>query len=190
MESIREGGKLNGPAVIPRKSESPLILYLQGKKKPRMPFGSAPLPDAQIALIQKWIDQLPEEEPQVALRKAEAALALAEKQLASREATLPALEARIAADKAKFADPPDPQADSLAKAARQAERQYQLLKAEENLLKAQQKLTEVLSLPKPADEKAEKERDRKIAAARKDVESAQAALATPEGVHATRRTVP
>ncbi len=106
-------------------------------------------------------------------------MTLAEKQLAAARAYLPAVEARIAADRAKLSDPPDQQADSLSKKALQAERQYQLLKAEEGLFKAQQKLTEVLSLPKPADEKAEKDRDRKIAAARKDVESAQAALAQP-----------
>ena len=180
VESALEGGRRNGPAVIPKRgSESPLILYLQGKKKPQMPFGSAPLPEAQIALLQKWIDQLPEEEPAVALRKAEAAMTLAEKQLAVARAYLPAVEARIAADRAKLSDPPDQQADTLSKKALQAERQYQLLRAEEGLFKAQQKLTEVLALPKPADEKAEKDRDRKIAAARKDVESAQTALAQP-----------
>ena len=181
VESIREGGKLNGPALIPRKSqESPLLLYLQGRKKPRMPFGSAPLADSQIALIRKWIEQLPEEAPQVALRKAEAAAVLAEKQLASAQAALPALEARIAAERAKYAEPPDPQAEKLAQAARQAERQFQLLKAEENLLNAQQKLAEVLSLPTPSDEKAEKERNRKMAAARKELEAAQVALSTPQ----------
>lgn len=180
LESIQEGGRLNGAAVIPRRgSESPLILYLQGKKKPQMPFGSAPLPEAEIALIQKWIDYLPEEEPAVALRKAEAIAALAEKQLASARAYLPAVEARIAAGRARLSDPPEPQAESLAKTALQAERQYQLVKAEESLFKAQQKLTEVLSLPKAADQKDEKERDRKIAAARKEVESAQAALTQP-----------
>ncbi len=52
LESALEGGRRNGPAVIPKHgSESPLILYLQGKKKPQMPFGSAPLPEAQIALL-------------------------------------------------------------------------------------------------------------------------------------------
>src|SRR5262249_33345116 len=59
LESALEGGRRNGPAVIPKRgSESPLNLYLQGKKKPQMPFGSAPLSEAQIALLQKWIDQL------------------------------------------------------------------------------------------------------------------------------------
>jgi mono/diheme cytochrome c family protein len=177
-ESIQEGGKVNGPALIPRKSgESPLILYLQGKKKPRMPFGSAPLPEAEIALIQNWIDQLPEEEPRVALRKAEGALAVAEKQLAWARANLPAVEARIEADKAKFADPPNPQAESLGKAARQLERQSQLFRAEENVLKAQQKLSEALSLPEPGDEK---ERDKRITAARRGLEAAQAALTQPQ----------
>jgi hypothetical protein len=180
LESAQEGGRLSGPAVIPQRgSESPLILYLQGKKKPQMPFGRGPLSEAQIALIQKWIDQLPEDEPAVALRKAELAVALAEKQLASARAYLPAAVARIAAERARLSDPPDPQAETLAKTALQTERQYHLVKAEEGLCKAQQKLTEVLSLPKAADEKAEKERDRKIAAARKDVEAAQAALAQP-----------
>ncbi len=36
LESAQEGGRLSGPAVIPQRgSESPLILYLQGKKKPQ-----------------------------------------------------------------------------------------------------------------------------------------------------------
>ncbi len=180
LDAIAEGGKVNGPAVIPRRgSESPLVLYLLGKKKPQMPFGSAPLAPTQIGLIQSWIDQIPEEEPAVALRKAESAFALAEKELASAKAYLPALEARMAADKAKLSEPPDANAEDLAKAALQAERQYKLVRAEENLLKAQQKLTEVLSLAKPGDEKAEKERDRKIAAARKDVQAAQSSLTQP-----------
>jgi Protein of unknown function (DUF1553)/Protein of unknown function (DUF1549)/Planctomycete cytochrome C len=178
QESIQEGGKVNGPALIPRKSgESPLILYLQGKKKPRMPFGSAPLPEVEIALIQSWIDQLPEEEPRVALRNAEGALAVAEKQLAWARANLPAVEARIEADKAKFADPPNPQAESLGKTARQLERQSQLCKAEENVLKAQQKLSEGLGLPETGDEK---ERDKRINAARRGLEAAQAALTQPQ----------
>lgn len=177
FQSLQEGGKLNGAAIVPRKSsESPLVLYLQGKRKPRMPFGSAPLKEADIALIQKWIDQLPEDDPQVALQKAEAAVALAERQLATARANLPAVEARLEAEKARLVEPPDPRAEELAKTARQVERHYQLVKAEENLWKAQQKLTEVLGTPKPADENGEKERDKKVAAARKELEAAQAAL--------------
>jgi Protein of unknown function (DUF1553) len=38
----------------------------------------------------------------------------------------------------------------------------------------------VLSLPTPSDEKAEKERNRKMAAARKELEAAQVALSTPQ----------
>ena len=88
--------------------------------------------------------------------------------------------ARIAAERARLSDPPDPQAETLAKTALQTERQYHLVKAEEGLCKAQQKLTEVLSLPKAADEKAEKERDRKIAAARARMSKPpRAALAQP-----------
>jgi len=178
LESMLEGGTLNGPAVIPRRgSESPLILYLLGKKKPQMPFGGAPLPETQIALMQSWIDRLPEEEPAFAMRKAELAAQMAEKQLAPARAYLPAIEARIAADLAKLSELAESQSDSLIKAATQAEHRYQMLKAEGSLFKAQQKLTEALTLHKPSDEKAEKERERRVAAARKEVESAQMALA-------------
>jgi hypothetical protein len=124
QESVLEGGTLSGPAVIARKSaESPLVQYLRGIKTPRMPFGGPPLPEKQIGLIEKWIDQLPEDEPELALKKAEAAAALAQKELASAQAHLPALEARIAADKAAYSLPPSPDAGALAQAARKAERQ-------------------------------------------------------------------
>jgi mono/diheme cytochrome c family protein len=177
VESIRQGGNTNGPAVIPRKSgESPLVQYLRGEKTPRMPFGGRPLPEQQIALITQWIDQLPEDEPQLALQKAEAALALAQKELAAAEAYLPALEARFAADKAKYAEPPDPSAETLAQAARRVERQANLLKGEENLLRAQQKLAEALRVGAPADEKAEKAREKQVEVARKQLDAAVAAL--------------
>jgi hypothetical protein len=50
------------------------------------------------------------------------------------------------------------------------------LKAEANLLRAQQKLAESLSGPPPADEKAEKAREKKVAAARKQLKAAEEAL--------------
>ncbi|MEW5980030.1 MAG: DUF1553 domain-containing protein [Acidobacteriota bacterium] len=180
LASILDGGQA-GPAVLPRNSEeSPLVLFIEGKRTPRMPYGSAPLPESEIALIRRWIDQLPEEEPAVALRKAEAAVALAEKKLRSAQAYLPALEARIAADRAKYGSTPDPQTESLAKAAGEAEGRYQLLKAQENLLQAQQKLNEVLLLPKPDSQEAEKDRNKKLATAKKDLEAAQTALSKPQ----------
>jgi len=153
---------------------------LRGEKTPRMPFGGAPLPEQQILLIARWIDQLPEDEPQVALQKAQAAMALAQKELASAEAYLPALEARIGADKAKYAEPPDPKAEVLAQAARRTERQANLLKGEEDLLRAQQKLAEALQVNDSAsDEKAEKAKEKKVEVARKQLEAATAALAQP-----------
>ena len=58
-QAALQGGALNGPAVIPGKSrESPLILYLTGRKQPRMPLSGNPLSDEEIALIAGWIDQL------------------------------------------------------------------------------------------------------------------------------------
>ena len=58
-EAALKGGALNGPAVVPGKSqESPLILYLTGQKKPRMPLSGNPLGADEIALIAGWIDHL------------------------------------------------------------------------------------------------------------------------------------
>jgi mono/diheme cytochrome c family protein len=186
VESILQGGNLNGPAILVRKSsESPVIQYLRGEKTPRMPFGGSPLPEQEIALIARWIDQLPEEEPQLALQKAEAVATLAQKQLAAAEAYLPALEARIVADKAKYAEPPDPNAEALAQTARRAERQANLLKGEENLLRAQQKLDEALRASNPSDDKAEKNREKKVEGARKQLEAATAALAQPGESYST-----
>ena len=176
QESIFRGGIVNGPVIIPQNSaESPLILQLRGEKKPRMPLDKDPLPEDQIALIGRWIDQLPEEDPQAALQKAQTGMTLAEKQLVSARANVPALEARIAADNAKYANPPDPREQVLAEAARKAERHASLLKAELDLFQAQQKLTDALSSV-PDDDKAEKARDKRVDAARKQLEAAQAAL--------------
>lgn len=56
--NILKGGD-RGPAVIPGKSmESPLFLSLSGQGKiPQMPHDLPPLKEAEIALIQQWIDQ-------------------------------------------------------------------------------------------------------------------------------------
>lgn len=175
-ESISRGGAVNGPVVLPGNGpESPLILYLKGEKKPRMPMRQDPLPGDQIALIGRWIDQLPEEDPKIALHRAEEAAALAEKHLAWARAYLPALEARIAADNAKYANPPDPHALDLAETARKADRQASLLKAEADILQAQQKLTDALN-SNVSGEKEDRAREARIDAAGEELEAAQAAL--------------
>ena len=58
-ERLFQGGSKTGRRVIVpgRAGESALIAYLRGRKQPRMPFGGAPLPEAQIAPIAAWIDQ-------------------------------------------------------------------------------------------------------------------------------------
>ena len=59
LDSILKGGGVNGPAVIAGNSKaSPLVHYLRGMKKPRMPLAGSPLPEEQIALIADWIDKL------------------------------------------------------------------------------------------------------------------------------------
>ena len=50
-------GGAHGPVVVPGKSaESRLLLMLEGKMGPRMPFGGEPLSAAEIATIKAWID--------------------------------------------------------------------------------------------------------------------------------------
>lgn len=59
VESLFKGGALQGPAAIAGKSrESPLMLRLRGEKKPAMPMSGEPLPQEQIQVIARWIDQL------------------------------------------------------------------------------------------------------------------------------------
>ncbi len=55
-EGVMKGGK-SGPSVIPGKSgESRLLLMMEGKVEPRMPFGAEPLPKETIDLFKAWID--------------------------------------------------------------------------------------------------------------------------------------
>src|SRR5262249_1093934 len=167
-------GSKSGPAVIPGDGKaSPLVQYLRGEKMPRMPLGGAALTEDQILRIAKWIDQLPQEDPKVALAKAENALALAQKQLAVAEANVPGIEARIAADNAKYATPPDGKFEELAAAAQKVEQKANLLKAEENMSRAQQELDDAKRSSKPGDEQASQ---KKIAAARKALQTAALAL--------------
>ncbi|MCU1273745.1 MAG: Multidrug transporter, partial [Bryobacterales bacterium] len=175
-ESIFQGGVISGPVVLPGNSaESPLVLYLRGEKKPRMPLNQAPMAEDQIAVIARWIDQLPEEDPATALRKAEATVALAEKHLAWARANLPALEAHIAAENAKYSNPPDARAEELGELARKADRQASLLKALAELAQAQQKLSDAVNA-KVTNQKEERAREQRIDAAGEELEVAQAAL--------------
>ncbi len=55
-EALRKGGA-HGPVFVSGKSsESRMVLMLEGKIKPQMPFGGQPLPPADIALLKAWID--------------------------------------------------------------------------------------------------------------------------------------
>src|SRR5205814_6358937 len=53
-----KGGK-DGPAILPgHGEESPLVLSVRGEgDTERMPLNRPPLKDAEIALLQTWIDQ-------------------------------------------------------------------------------------------------------------------------------------
>jgi hypothetical protein len=54
---VLEGGR-SGTAIRPGSStKSVLMQHLTGEIEPRMPFGKAPLPDRDLALIRTWIDE-------------------------------------------------------------------------------------------------------------------------------------
>ena len=59
MESypaLMKGGA-HGAAILPGKAdESRMILMLEGKVQPRMPFGGDPLPAADIATLKAWVE--------------------------------------------------------------------------------------------------------------------------------------
>ncbi len=59
MDSLFQGGALDGPAIIAgRSAESPLMLRLRGERQPSMPLGGNPLSADEIDRIARWIDQL------------------------------------------------------------------------------------------------------------------------------------
>ena len=176
-DTIAQGASISGPVVIPGKSaESPLIKFMTGEAKPRMPYRQSPLLEAKIATIAKWIDQMPPEDPEITLRRAKDAVAVAERKLAWARANRPAVAARIAAEKAKYSEPSDPGAEELAKKAVDAERHAHLLRGRMGLLDAQQRLDEALRSPQPADDDARAAREKKVAAATKRLGQAQDAL--------------
>src|ERR1700745_3899690 len=55
-ESLMKGGA-HGPVVVPGKGmESRIILMLEGRLQPRMPFNGVPLSAGEIETIRRWID--------------------------------------------------------------------------------------------------------------------------------------
>jgi tricorn protease-like protein len=56
-ESLIKGGVHGPPIVAGKADDSRIILMLEGKVSPRMPFGLDPLADADIATIKAWINE-------------------------------------------------------------------------------------------------------------------------------------
>ncbi len=55
-DALMKGGA-HGVVIVPGKADqSRMILMLEGKVQPRMPFGGDPLPAADIATLKAWID--------------------------------------------------------------------------------------------------------------------------------------
>jgi len=125
------------------------------------------------------------------LREAETQIQIGEKEILTAKAALVSLEARIAAENAKYRTPPNPSTETLAATARDADQQANLVKCQENMLRAQLKLSRLMAEPLPSDEAGRSARDRNIAAARKDLETAVTALGTPkEGYTPVGKTYP
>jgi len=54
--NLLKKGKKAGPGIVPGKpDESAIVLYIEGKRKPRMPKGEDPLTTAEIKLLRDWI---------------------------------------------------------------------------------------------------------------------------------------
>lgn len=54
--ALMKGGA-HGPVIVPGKADqSRMILMLEGKVQPRMPFGGDPLPEQDIAALKEWVD--------------------------------------------------------------------------------------------------------------------------------------
>ncbi|MGA3327558.1 MAG: LpqB family beta-propeller domain-containing protein, partial [Terriglobia bacterium] len=55
-DALMKGGA-HGVAIVPGKAdESRMVLMLEGKVQPRMPFGADPLPAADIATLKAWVE--------------------------------------------------------------------------------------------------------------------------------------
>lgn len=53
-------GGVSGPAVVPNNAAGSLLIQKMSSNPPfgsRMPFGGAPVPDAQQNVIRRWIDE-------------------------------------------------------------------------------------------------------------------------------------
>ncbi len=56
FDALMKGGA-HGAVIVPGKADqSRMILMLEGKVQPRMPFGADPLPAADIATLKAWIE--------------------------------------------------------------------------------------------------------------------------------------
>lgn len=54
--ALMKGGA-HGPVIVPGKADqSRMILMLEGKVQPRMPFGGDPLKEEDIAALKEWVD--------------------------------------------------------------------------------------------------------------------------------------
>ena len=67
VAALLKGGHKAGPAVVPGKPESsPLIEYLTGQRKPRMPKEMPALTSAEIGVIRNWIAEGAKDDSQAA----------------------------------------------------------------------------------------------------------------------------
>ncbi|HEX8521378.1 MAG TPA: DUF1553 domain-containing protein [Tepidisphaeraceae bacterium] len=56
VATMAKAGESGIPGIVPGHPEkSALVLYITGEKTPRMPKKKPPLPDAQIAMIKRWV---------------------------------------------------------------------------------------------------------------------------------------
>ena len=143
-----------------------------------MPLSGPPVEGPQVALIADWIDRLPRKKPEEIVKERPGLISAAQKDIAAAKAEVVAIEARVRAEHAKYAKTPNPGLDKLIEAVKLKEREANLLRAEESFFRAQLKMSEAMAAPAQDDEQR-KVRERSIAAAKKNLEAALAALNKP-----------
>jgi hypothetical protein len=56
VETMMVGGKKAGPSIVPgQPDDSPVVQYIQGLKRPRMPKGEDPISADELHVIRMWI---------------------------------------------------------------------------------------------------------------------------------------
>jgi hypothetical protein len=169
----------------PRPEKGKLILWTYDATAEFVKASLEALP-SDLAVVEPGGKSAPQmvtaESLAAAVTDAEKEAAIAEKGLVAAQWNVTTVEGRIAADKANYSAPPAANAKDLSLAAGKAERELAVASAEKGLLAAELKVEQTHRAVKPGDmasEKAAKDVETALDAAKKAKEAAAAAVGQP-----------